>query len=202
MSSADLSKSPIPCPAAEYLRRQGSRRRLIPAGRSRQTSGLNTEAAASLRNSSALLAPKGQRHPRRRRSSPEAHYIFQPRSAGNRGRFLAALEAGHPSPRAIDRMVRAAVGDSLWQWPEFISPTTLNSAKERTIHRELIQPGNPQQNAYVERFNRTVRYEWLSQYHSKSLSEVRPMPLHGCGLITTTAQIWNWVESPQSSGRP
>lgn len=29
---------------------------------------------------------------------------------------------------------------------------------------EYIQPGNPQQNAYVERFNRTVRYEWLSQY--------------------------------------
>jgi putative transposase len=28
-----------------------------------------------------------------------------------------------------------------------------------------IQPGKPQQNAYVERFNRTVRYEWLSQYY-------------------------------------
>ena len=25
--------------------------------------------------------------------------------------------------------------------------------------------GKPQQNAYLERFNRTVRYEWLSQYH-------------------------------------
>jgi putative transposase len=28
-----------------------------------------------------------------------------------------------------------------------------------------IQPGKPQQNAYVERFNRTVRYEWLSPYY-------------------------------------
>jgi transposase InsO family protein len=38
---------------------------------------------------------------------------------------------------------------------------------------EHIQPSKPQQNAYVERFNRTVRYEWLSQYHWCDLDEVR-----------------------------
>lgn len=27
-----------------------------------------------------------------------------------------------------------------------------------------IQPGKPQQNVYVERYNRTVRHEWLDQY--------------------------------------
>lgn len=43
----------------------------------------------------------------------------------------------------------------------------------RGIHIEHIQPGKPQQNAYVERFNRTVRYEWLSQYHWCDLDEVR-----------------------------
>ena len=30
-----------------------------------------------------------------------------------------------------------------------------------------------QQNAYVERFNRTVRYEWLSQYYWSSLEQVQ-----------------------------
>ncbi|MBC7404800.1 MAG: transposase [Cytophaga sp.] len=30
---------------------------------------------------------------------------------------------------------------------------------------EYIQRGKPQQNAYVERYNQTVRYEWLSQYY-------------------------------------
>ena len=34
----------------------------------------------------------------------------------------------------------------------------------RGVRIEYTQPGNPQQNTYVERFNRTVRYEWLAQY--------------------------------------
>ena len=38
---------------------------------------------------------------------------------------------------------------------------------------EYIQPGKPQQNAYVERFNRTVRYEWSSQYYCSSIEEVQ-----------------------------
>ena len=36
--------------------------------------------------------------------------------------------------------------------PDYISQTTREWAKDRGIHIELIQPGNPQQNAYVERF--------------------------------------------------
>ena len=46
-------------------------------------------------------------------------------------------------------------------------------AQEWGIRLEYIQPGNPQQNAYVERFNRTVRYEWLSQYYWSDLAEVQ-----------------------------
>lgn len=41
------------------------------------------------------------------------------------------------------------------------------------IRLEYIQPGNPQQNAYVERFNRAVRYEWLPQYYWHDLAEVQ-----------------------------
>ncbi|CAB3774027.1 IS3 family transposase ISPa195 [Burkholderia paludis] len=36
-----------------------------------------------------------------------------------------------------------------------------------------IQPGKPQQNAYVERFNRTVRHEWLSQYYWDDLEHIQ-----------------------------
>lgn len=57
--------------------------------------------------------------------------------------------------------------------PEYISNVTLEWAKARSIRIEHIQPGNPQQNAYVERYNRTVRYEWLSQYLFDGLEEVQ-----------------------------
>ena len=46
-------------------------------------------------------------------------------------------------------------------------------AAKHQIHIQYIQPGKPQQNAYVERFNRTVRYEWLSQYYWQSIDEVQ-----------------------------
>ena len=46
-------------------------------------------------------------------------------------------------------------------------------AEKRRIRLEHIQPGKPQQNAYVERYNRTVRYDWLAQYLFDSIEEVQ-----------------------------
>ena len=37
----------------------------------------------------------------------------------------------------------------------------------------FIQPGKPQQNAYVERYNRTVRAEWLGQHIFETIEEVQ-----------------------------
>jgi putative transposase len=57
--------------------------------------------------------------------------------------------------------------------PEYVSGKLIAWAEAQQIRIEYIQPGRPQQNAYVERFNRTVRYEWLSQYYWENLEEVR-----------------------------
>jgi len=57
--------------------------------------------------------------------------------------------------------------------PENISGALQRWAEKRRIRLDYIQPGKPQQNAYVERFNRTVRYEWLSQYYWNDLEEVQ-----------------------------
>ena len=57
--------------------------------------------------------------------------------------------------------------------PENISGEIQNWASRTGIRLEYIQPGKPQQNAYIERFNRTVRYEWLSQFYWDNLDEVR-----------------------------
>jgi len=57
--------------------------------------------------------------------------------------------------------------------PEYISAVLATWAEDRGIELCFIQPGNPQQNAYVERYNRTVRYDWLNQYLFDSITEVQ-----------------------------
>jgi len=57
--------------------------------------------------------------------------------------------------------------------PEYISGTLMKWADKRGIALNHIQPGKPQQNAYVERYNRTVRREWLDIYLFESISEVQ-----------------------------
>ena len=47
--------------------------------------------------------------------------------------------------------------------PEYVSGLLKAWAEARGIRIEYIQPGKPQQNAYIERYNRTVRHEWLDQ---------------------------------------
>lgn len=56
---------------------------------------------------------------------------------------------------------------------EYISHKLTSWAEKRGIRLEYIQPGNPQQNAYVERYNRTVRYDWLGHYLFESIAEVQ-----------------------------
>jgi putative transposase len=57
--------------------------------------------------------------------------------------------------------------------PEYISHALKTWAEKHGITLQYIQPGNPQQNAYVERYNRTVRYDWLNQYIFESISSVQ-----------------------------
>jgi putative transposase len=43
---------------------------------------------------------------------------------------------------------------------------------------DYIQPGNLQRNAYVERYNRTVRYDWLGHYLFESIADVKGYGTH------------------------
>ena len=65
--------------------------------------------------------------------------------------------------------------------PEYISQKVVDWAKAQDIKLQYIQPGNPQQNAYVERFNRTVRHEWLNQFLFNSIEHAQE-----------TATCWKW----------
>lgn len=66
--------------------------------------------------------------------------------------------------------------------PEYISQTLRSWAKKEGIILNFIQPGRPQQNAYIERFNRTVRYDWLNQYLFSSIVEMQEF-----------ATRWQWL---------
>ena len=56
--------------------------------------------------------------------------------------------------------------------PEYAGNTQIAWAKTQDIRLNIIQP-KPQQNAYIERYNRTVRYDWLGQNLFSSLNELQ-----------------------------
>jgi len=47
--------------------------------------------------------------------------------------------------------------------PKYISGKLMAWAERIGIHIQYVQPGKLQQNAYIERYDRTVRHEWLDQ---------------------------------------
>ena len=56
---------------------------------------------------------------------------------------------------------------------ELTRQTFTDWCREQAIELRFIQPGKPDQNAYIERFNRIYREEVLSGYLFDSLDEVR-----------------------------
>ena len=57
--------------------------------------------------------------------------------------------------------------------PEFLGEAFTEWAQENGMFIQYIQPGKPNQNAFIERFNRTYREEVLDVYLFSNLSEVR-----------------------------
>ena len=97
----------------------------------------------------------------------------------NREGLAIDIEHSHPSKsvirsleniieyRGMPKAIRCDNG------PEYISSSLVTWAENNSIELLYIQPGNPQQNAYVERYNRTVRYDWLNQYEFESLTDIQ-----------------------------
>ena len=74
---------------------------------------------------------------------------------------------------------------------EYISQTLIDWANRHQITLMYIQPGKPTQNAYVERFNRTVRHEWLELHLFESIEQAQEL-----------ATKWLWTynnERPHSA---
>lgn len=97
----------------------------------------------------------------------------------NREGLGIEVDLSLPAPRVIRAL------DQIIEWrgrpmmircdngPEYLSHALQAWAAQRGIGLQYIQPGKPQQNAYIERFNRTVRYDWLAQFLFSSIEEVQ-----------------------------
>ena len=78
-------------------------------------------------------------------------------------RIFEGLRAQHGLPQVL----RTDNG------PEFLGETFTSWARAAGMAIQYIQPGKPNQNTYIERFNRTYREELLDQYLFASLDDVR-----------------------------
>lgn len=65
--------------------------------------------------------------------------------------------------------------------PEYLSGALVTWANQHQITLLYIQPGKPTQNAYVERFNRTARHEWLDLHDFDSVEQAQEL-----------ATKWQW----------
>lgn len=59
--------------------------------------------------------------------------------------------------------------------PELISARLLDWCEDQGIEVVHVQPGKPQQNAFIERFNGSFRREFLNVYLFENLTQVREM---------------------------
>jgi putative transposase len=71
--------------------------------------------------------------------------------------------------RGLPDMLRGDYG------PEFLGSVFVEWCEANGVFIDYIEPGKPNQNAYIERFNRSVRNEVLDLYLFRSLQQVREL---------------------------
>jgi putative transposase len=88
--------------------------------------------------------------------------------------------------RTLDRVIECYGKPRVLRYdngPAYVSALVIAQATKHGIRLDYSQPGQPQQNAYVARFNRTVRYEWLAPRLFASIVE---------GQFCSTACLWTY----------
>jgi len=83
------------------------------------------------------------------------------------GHRLARIFERVKAERGLPEILRVDNG------PEFLSDAFRDWAEANGVFIQYIQPGKPNQNAFIERFNRTFRHEVLDLYLFNDLDEVR-----------------------------
>ena len=80
--------------------------------------------------------------------------------------------------RALDRTIEwrgAPQAIRVDNGPEHVGTEMRKWSLSRGIALTFIEPGKPQQNAYIERYNGTSRWEWLNQHVFRSVEEAQDL---------------------------
>lgn len=117
-------------------------------------------------------------------------------------REALALEVGTSIPatrviRVLEELIALhgrPAGVRVDNGPELIAQVFVDWCSDRGIAVHHIQPGKPDQNAYIERFNRSYRTEILDAYLFESLAEVQ-------ALTERWLQMYNHERPHDSLGR-
>ena len=81
--------------------------------------------------------------------------------------------------------------------PEFLADRFVGWCADRGIALHYIHPGKPNQNAVVERCNRTFRHEVLDAYVFESLDQVREISAEWIGSTTKSGPMTRWTGCPR-----
>ena len=107
--------------------------------------------------------------------------VFNVLDEGNRECLAIEVDTSLPSVRlthVLDQLI-AMYGTPRRlrcdNGPEFIAGTLRDWCDTHGVLLPFIQPGKPNQNAYIERFNRSYREEILNAWIFTSLAEVRAL---------------------------
>lgn len=82
----------------------------------------------------------------------------------------------------------------MYYGPEFIADAVRTWCEANGITLAYIEPGKPNQNAYIERFNRSFREEVLDAWKFTTLAEVRAVSeewRHGCNTERSYESLGN-----------
>ena len=105
----------------------------------------------------------------------------------NREELGIEVDFGLPAPRitrALDQIIEWRGKPKVIRsdnGSEMCSAEFQHWAAKRGFQLLFIQPGKPTQNAFIERFNRTVRHEWLDEHMLDSIERAQQ-----------TATEWLW----------
>ena len=134
-----------------------------------------TDAAPGMHRAAQrdLVAGFHERQPGATVSYPEHSGRRGAGSVGHRDRYKSARTTCRASLAATRNLTRITQSDTARQWPELTSQYVADRCKDKGAELRFVQPGKPNRNAFIERFNRSYRTEVLEGWLFTSLDEVR-----------------------------